>query len=440
MESKTTLSSRPKPIAFRTSAHIGKWWLAATLSISVSCGQSRFPEPFWITTRSDSARIVRPGQVITLNAQCRSGEQLLGGGYAMLDDNVAVITGILASYPSSDTTWTVTAEVLDRAGSNRALGNALLAFAYCFTTPRYPLDLVTVRTESQGTGVPFSTWGATCPAGSVLVGGGYQTGSNGEAGFFNENVMASAPDVDRVTHKAIGWKVSLAYVLGEAIPRTTVFARCAQRGLQAAEAVIAELDATRLGYAFGWTEWEARCPFNTFTTAGGYSLQGDALIPHTVAFSSSQDDYLVWRYRAQFGYQTTRYNFRPCDPTLNPHCELLGAIAACTMIPNIPFVKVKITAPTNGESFGPVSIDSSGNGLTAPILFTGEAFDEAGAPLTGDALHWYRDGIPLGSGTSVQAQLPASINGVSRVQIRLDAIGRTTLGSDQITLLIGSVG
>jgi hypothetical protein len=404
--------------------------------IAPGCHKTRFPEPFYIVTRGVSQVVDSAGRV-TMDAKCQDGEQLLGGAYLLPDNGVVRLT-LLASYPVASDTWRVIVNRSDQPSAHSGYSDVVAAFAYCFTAPNYDLGLETVTAQNEGAGTPFFDIKANCPAGSTLTGGGYLTDTTGDSSaLFNANVMGSSPMIDGDLN-ATGWQVGLAYVVNEMVPRTTVYARCSSRGLGHAKVVVAPLDLTKLGAAYDYRENEARCPINTFTTAGGYSLVGDALIPHPVFFSSSRDEYAAWRFETMYGYQTTTYKLRPCDPNLNPSCAVISAIAACIPIPDIPFVKVKITSPADKSNFGTETIDAQKNEFTQQITFTATASDEAGQPLGGPAVHWFRGGIEFGTGTSFTTALP-SYGTISPITIKVTAFGKTTAASDQIQINVGTV-
>jgi hypothetical protein len=419
---------------------------SAILFLFTGC-PNRFEHPFYIAARLDAVSVENVG-VTTLNAQCLSGEQLLGGGYVLPDLNEPMGSNfaVLANYPSSPNTWTVIVDHADTPTAKFAAGSMVMAVAYCFTTPNYPLGIVTATGTNQGAGVPFFNVTAECPSGSVLTGGGYKTeATNNLVGLYNANVMMSAPLFD-TNSQATGWQVGLAYVVNEMIPTTTVYALCSTQNLVADKVVVAPLDLTKLGAAFDWRENEARCPVTDFTTGGGYSLVGDALIPHPVSYSDSRDQYTAWRFRVLYGYQTTSYKFRPCDPTTNPNCATISSIAACVKIPNIPFVKVKIIKPTNNESFDAPTKVAPNLWNTVPITFVAEATDEDGNPLDGDSVRWYRDGIPFGTGQTFVASLPVpSSNSVydfapyTKFVIKVVATGKSTQAQDQIEIYTGQI-
>ncbi len=412
--------------------------LATFVALS-ACVDSRFPEPFYISAHPAIDVIDGPGRYV-LNAQCPSGQQLLGGAYYQPDGDAMLQLGVTADYPSSTSTWTVIFENPDNGRAHLLDGTVLTASAYCLATPDYPINS-TIVSSNQSTSTESSFFriealDAYCPTGAVVTGGGFTTGVSGEnSNSFNANLFVSAPTMGP-SEKADGWQVALSYLPQDVIPTTTVYVLCAQQNLVAGPMVVEALDLTTLSSGWGWSESSATCPRNTFTTGGGYSLIGDLLIPHQVSSVGARSQYSTWKNLAAFGFQSSSSSFRPCDPSVNPDCAKSAALAACVEIPNIPFVHVEIVEPGDGDSFGPVPPNDSS---TAPITFVANASAEDGTPLTGSALQWFQDDIPFGSGESFTATLPAGRDKIDFIKIRVTATGATTSASDEITISVGII-
>ena len=150
-----------------------------------------------IATYSAMAR-VQTGKVTAVSVSCKPGEQMLGGGFKSLDlfEYAALID---ASYPSSATTWTVTAAP--------APSFLVEAEVYCFPA-LVPLDMHIVR----ATGSPAGR--VACPQRTVLLGGGYQSSRPigvshpQDNGWMSASVGASIrsmPSVLQVTSCAARW-------------------------------------------------------------------------------------------------------------------------------------------------------------------------------------------------------------------------------------------
>jgi hypothetical protein len=416
-------------------AFVGAVVLVASCLLT-GCPGNRQPDPFFILTRSAAALVEKPGKLI-VNSKCQSGEQLLGGGYVLVESatNGSLLT-LTGNYPSADDTWTITVDTPTGSGFNKVEGTAVVAVAYCLTTPNFPLDMVTVSATKGNSGTPFPTVTTSCPAGSILTGGGYRTEQAASiSGTYNGEVMFSAPAFDG-GQRPTGWQVNLAYVLNETIPETTVFARCASKNLSPATVVVQSVDLTKLAAAFDRRDFEVECPPNTFTTGGGYWLVGDPTIPHWVWLSYARNEYARWRASGYWGFQTANYSIHPCDPNINPDCAKFGVAAVCIPFPNIPVVKVKITSPANGAHFRSAS-GTFGHEITGPITFSAEATDEDGTPLKGNSLQWTIDGTWFGMNESFTTSLPAF--GFGQRTVRVTATGKKTSASDQITISTGDI-
>lgn len=109
-----------------------------------------------VIARSASARFPgdAPGQV---SASCQAGSQMIGGGFAA-SDVFEYAASIIASYPSSANTWTVT------AGSSSTF--ILEGDVYCLaSTPSLGVQIVQTSAAS--------TSGASCPTGAIQLSDGF---------------------------------------------------------------------------------------------------------------------------------------------------------------------------------------------------------------------------------------------------------------------------
>jgi hypothetical protein len=69
------------------------------------------------------------GTTITATATCGVGKVLLGGGGQVQTTGAADNVSVLASYPSSTTTWTTTGVVLGTIGASKSV--TVTAYAIC---------------------------------------------------------------------------------------------------------------------------------------------------------------------------------------------------------------------------------------------------------------------------------------------------------------------
>jgi hypothetical protein len=144
-----------------------------------------------LTVAATGATASESSPVTTATATCPGGLQAVGGGFsAPVVQGSAVV--VHDSYVSALGSWTVTGQVADGSG-------AVSAYAYC---RRVPLPILDV---SRSTSLHFSgdnqTVASTCPAGTRLIGGGFQ----GSVPAANDAViapqvnLATSPDTWTVT-------------------------------------------------------------------------------------------------------------------------------------------------------------------------------------------------------------------------------------------------
>jgi hypothetical protein len=136
-----------------------------------------------VTATGNTADEASP--VSTATAACPAGTEAIGGGFsAPVVLGSAVI--VHDSYVSALGSWTVTGQVADGSG-------AVSAYAYCRKAQIPILDV------SRSTSLHFSgdnqTVSSTCPAGTRLVGGGFQ----GTVPAANDAVIA--PQVNQATSR-----------------------------------------------------------------------------------------------------------------------------------------------------------------------------------------------------------------------------------------------
>jgi hypothetical protein len=136
-----------------------------------------------VTVTATGATASEGSPVTTATATCPGGKQAVGGGFsAPLAAGSAVI--VHDSYVSAQGSWTVTGQVADGSG-------AVSAYAYCRKVPLPILDV------SRSIPLHFSgdneTVASTCPAGTRLIGGGFQ----GTVPAANDAVIA--PQVNQAT-------------------------------------------------------------------------------------------------------------------------------------------------------------------------------------------------------------------------------------------------
>jgi hypothetical protein len=243
--------------------------------------------------------------VLSANANCPSGQQLLGGGYFLDGDLVATTPiAVTENYPFSGTTWRVTVDSTSAKPTDNIAGTVIIALAYCFTKPNIQLDMTTVSAITTP-GPPAATGpdviihtaagSTTCPVGSVLTGVGFQiiNPTLHQCVGYNAYITAEAP-IMNTRARGPGWQVNII-TPSTISAAATIYARCAGSFLKAGS--VASLAPSTPGTG------TVSCPANTFTTAGGYSLQNDSPIPSPIVFN-----YVVYSSYLQNGEKITHGN------------------------------------------------------------------------------------------------------------------------------------
>jgi hypothetical protein len=217
-----------------------------------------------IATRSASVRVPSGASRTAVSASCQPGEALIGGGYAS-SDTFEYAAIIVASYPTSATTWTVAASA--------SPAFSLSVEAYCV-----PVSVVAGLKIAQAPMDP--TGEVACPAGSVLLGGGFQ--SDGP-------VVTTRPEGN-------GWYAGATRATG------TVYALCASRHVRAGSEVSASLDphSSSRGQQPGGAT--LACPVGQTATAGGFS--GGGLV---ITSASAGAPYAGWNVVAGGDSDLTLY-------------------------------------------------------------------------------------------------------------------------------------
>ncbi|HEU0026370.1 MAG TPA: hypothetical protein VFQ25_04580 [Ktedonobacterales bacterium] len=186
-----------------------------------------------IVARSASVQVPSEAPRTEASASCQAGEALIGGGYTS-SDTFEYAAIIVASYPASATTWTVAA-----AASPAFI---LRAEAYCVPAG--------AGLGPQIVQAPIDpTRAASCPAGSVLLSGGFQASGP---------VVASRPDGN-------GW-----YAAMPSLSAGTVYALCASQHARAGSDVVASLDPHSSSRGQRPDGATLPCPASPIATAGGF--------------------------------------------------------------------------------------------------------------------------------------------------------------------------
>ncbi len=422
------------------------------------------PRPASYIELVTASALVTQGGDIVLVPKCAAGRQLLGGGYFNgASAGYANVVSVRESYPLNDREWRVLFNSAIGAGWSKGevdklTGVSLIAYAYCLFAPGYDLDLTT--TSADNTSLPTQApleaggvqgvvqeWHTTCPPGSVLTGGGFQVAGNAFDTDANSNadVRLSMPLIggDGIAN---GWRVGIT-AFPNRVRTTKAFARCARKGLQGLPAAVLSRDLTQSPTALGEHSLEAECAPNGITTAGGFEHRADWLTPRPLFVTGALQNYTSWGVRALGGYQTTSYQFRPCDRSTG-NCLVGAVVASCFAQPDIPYINVRITSPPNKYHF---EHDLKAPGKTPALVLTAEVYDRDGKLLPDAVVRWSysspQGSIPLAMGQRLVARLPAG-QGIGSLYVfadaswtkRLKGTGRYTLTArDAIQLTTGTV-
>ena len=408
------------------------------------------PPESYILIRTGATGLTKEGDVEVI-APCQSGEQLLGGGYAISSVNSYSLS-VRASHPQNDS-WRVLFHDLLYNGKLLNQGVTLTAYAYCFHAPNFPLGMTTVTSDEQ-TETKAPPMGATplpsdveyktvveCPAGSVLTGGGFRVGdpSYEPDGNLNTDVRISRPQVAS-TGIATGWLVMLHPELPKYKRPVRSYARCATKNLHSLPAGVLATGLINKDAGAQVYDLTSACSEKGVTTGGGQEYVGDPLIPHPVLSGFSVSALHEWRQIFFGAWQTPNYTFRGCDPATN-NCLSGVVVAACFQPPAIPFISVRITSPSDGSQLG-LDRSTAPNTRTGPVTFTAAVVDQSGNPLPSARLVWtystatQRGG--LGTGGTTTGRLPAG-GTLTPAKVTVTARYGKLMATDTISVSTGTV-
>jgi hypothetical protein len=184
---------------------------------------------------------------------------MIGGGFSASDtfEYDAMIAG---SYPSSASRWTVV------AASSPAF--ILEVMVYCLSaSPAYGVQIVQAAISPGGR--------VTCPAGTILLGGGFQG---------TEAVVASRPDGN-------GW-----YSATSNGAAGQVYAQCASQHVMAGSIATVTYNPHSSSHGYVPGSAQVTCPPNQRATGGGFSggdlllaSESDGVLPANWTFTAGGD-------------------------------------------------------------------------------------------------------------------------------------------------------
>jgi hypothetical protein len=138
---------------------------AATGAVAFTLRFASAPQPSAsLAIRSDARTTYAAFGTLSVSASCRAGEQMVSGGYYIISADHGYSP--YANYPSGPNTWTV---VVKAAGPSSF---TLQTYVGCLKA-NYPLATKIVTANVDVAKGASQTDTATCPAGSVVTGGGF---------------------------------------------------------------------------------------------------------------------------------------------------------------------------------------------------------------------------------------------------------------------------
>jgi hypothetical protein len=254
----------------------------ALLPVLILAGCTAAPDASFLHLVGSGAQL-NTSPVVTSSATCPAGEQLLGGGYTALVSPGDMVS-VTEDYPnpSSANTWTVT------AATGTQVSGSLLAVAYCFTTPNVQLGVLPVSQNTTSSPISVlqatATGLASCPAGSVLTGGGFRVQGLPQGDVNHNSYITAEGPAPSGASQPSGWQTTLVYPVSTALT-AKVFALCARNYL--APGTTVNQTFTQLNTLKG----TVACAPNAFTSGGGYSLtqSPEGLPPPYTVYSSFSD-------------------------------------------------------------------------------------------------------------------------------------------------------
>jgi hypothetical protein len=346
----------------------------------------------------------------TITANCLSSEVLMSGGYEVSAFGQQVGVDVIGTYPSGNG-WSVHFFGPTKFGKKAPKVDPFIeqvaAYAYCLDPGEEDIPIKTIsinnaEVPAQGASPPAlgayapntQAMNVVCAPHAVLVGAGYDVEpppSASEALLQNNGSIASfvpyMPD-----GRVDGWHIGIS-AIGPPLP-TTLYARCASAVIKASPPSLQVENFQGSAPAISLVHLRIICANRAYAIAGGYTYQGDPLVPHPEfgnrSALSDGGPLENWYVDSIFAYQTPQYLTndpeRLCANTPS-FCVNPPYAVACVQIPPIPRLTVQITSPPNGYTF-PASTSGTRVALTAIV------HDEHGAVVPNANLRWTVSGQP----------------------------------------------
>jgi hypothetical protein len=185
---------------------------AATGAVAFTLRFATAPQPSAsLAIRSDARTTYAAYGTLSVSASCHAGEQMVSGGYYITSADHGYSP--YANYPSGPNAWTATVKAVGPSSFTLQTYVGCLKANYPLATKIVTADVDVAKGSSQ-------TATATCPAGSVVTGGGFTLSAP-------VGVASATAPVSGLG----GWKV--VATAGDAL-KATSYAMCATRNLAVA--------------------------------------------------------------------------------------------------------------------------------------------------------------------------------------------------------------
>lgn len=299
----------------------GAWlvfpWLAACTTAQLNTGGTPTKFELVVAVGVDNTKNHPPNSPFMVNASCASGQQLVGGGYLLINNNAptrklpgepdypASLVVVEGNFPSSANSWTVQVRNPDNQSLYSGDSDVVVeTLAYCVSTVGYDLGIDIVQSQKPIAASPTASTDIEircAQTSSIVLSGGFLTtslpvfspGSGYETfwpGLLGTGIIQNGPRFPDSANSAMGWHVTQLYAPARdaTAPQpsvsTTVFAVCARKSIvdQAHRLVsVGGSLAMPLGNV------TASCGPGEFTVGGGYNLTWDATAVPNVSGSNA---------------------------------------------------------------------------------------------------------------------------------------------------------
>ena len=289
----------PKGVRGALLAGIRHTWPCVAIAVA-GCATVGFNLPSGTSTKfniltgskGDDTKNHPANVAFAVSASCAQGQQLVGGGYDLINNSNASPTLLVVegSYPSAANTWTVQVRNPDNPAYYSGDADVVVvAVAYCVDTPNYDLstEIVTQQTTIPQTPNTTTDIDVRCSqTSSLALSGGFLTtslptysepgGAVHQAfwpGLEGTGITGSGPAFPDNTHSAMGWHLTQQYTPASVYTApqppvtTTVYAICARKNINVQSYRLATVSAVLDPTA----DVKPMCQTGEFTVGGGYS-------------------------------------------------------------------------------------------------------------------------------------------------------------------------